>query len=115
MKPRAPSRKFTLTVTRFPLRAKRPPSYHLRSPPPQTLAPPWNQTATGREAPASGVFTVRVRQSSLWGSVTGPMGMSRSDAGWGAIGARSTASRTPFQGCGGCGGAKRSSPTGGLA
>src|SRR3954454_9321184 len=100
-----------------PSRAKVPPSYTGTAPEPLTNAPPWIHTKTGSpEAVGSGVQTFRLRQSSPGicgsGSKTSYGG---AYGGLGTVGPYSVAGRTPSQGSGGSGAAKRRRPNGGAA
>ena len=79
---------------------------------PWVKPPPWIHTITGRPAaPARGVHTSRVRQSSL---VPG-MGMVPTAPSWGQKAPFLVASAVPFHAAAGAGGFHRSGPTGGAA
>src|SRR5437588_5137186 len=79
-------------------------------------APPWIHTITGRlPSSQAGVHTFSERQSSLVTGCAAPKRVSRGDGFCMETGPNSTHSRTPSHGGAGCGGRKRSSPTGGAA
>src|SRR4051794_15158536 len=97
-----------------PFLARAVPSNTLREPERFEKSPPWNQTMIGRLRPSfrPGVQTLRARQSSLMSLSKVhelKIGGSVLDT-WGHIGAKATASRSPLQAAGGCGGWKRLPP-----
>src|SRR3954468_3018313 len=102
----------------MPSRAKVRPSYTGTAEEPLVRAPPCSHTSTGSRAPGpgSGVQTFRLRQSSPGTSGSDRYVAKASEyGGFGAVGPKEAASRTPSQGSGGTGGLKRRGPKGGAA
>src|SRR5690242_10072342 len=102
----------------MPSRAKEPPSYTGTAEEPRVSAPPCSHTRTGSRAPGSGegVQTLRLRQSSPGISGSDRYWANASEyGGFGAVGPKVPASRSPSQGSGGSGGRNRRGPTGGAA
>src|SRR5918995_4455909 len=103
-----------VTHTTSPRAAKDVPSYQGVEPEPVTKAPPWTHTMTGRlPSSATGVHTLRARQSSLMSGRVPPNIASRGDGFCGAMAAKAVASRTPAHGSGGAGGGEGPGPPGG--
>ena len=89
----------TLTTTTRPARASSSASYFGASPPPDTYAPPANQTITGSPVAPLGAVTERTWQSSLIArpSTTGPVTQSNRDGSCGQTGPRVVVSSSTVQ------------------
>ena len=77
-------------------------------------APPWTHTTTGHPVAWAGAYTFTDKQSSLI-AVLSPTPLISDSRPWTATAPERLASRSPDHGVGGCGGRKRSAPTGASA